>query len=260
MFMSMAADILAVSCVQAIRKNFRRRVFAREQTFAAVMKAKSPVPDPGPLWLSMSFPFHHVLYPQGFPLLVNPNDSWSDSGCGDELGRVLQRFRETPIESLRFLVSDSPTRRKPPNPLFRAQSNLLTIVADAHNFATCDLVDGFGFACLTLKAAVLNKGLIFGSSFPEAMVYILVGMSHVVALHAACVRRTAMECFWLEIPEPADFALPYACARRGWSMFPDGSWLVLRKPGRNHHRQDPRQAFRFRPKRYAFIPRNTCDN
>lgn len=224
-------------------KEFPRRVFAREQTFAAVMKAKSPVPDPGPLWASMSFPFHHVLYPQGFPLLVKSNDpgviraaelSWA--GCS-------QRFRETPIE-LRFLVSDSPTRRKPPNPLFRAQSNLLTIVADAHNFASCDLVDGFGFACLT-KAAVLNRDYL-RQQFLEAMAYILLDTSHVVALHAACVRKDGHGVLLAGDSGAGKSSLAYACARRGWTyVSDDGSLLVLRKPGRTIIGNP--QAFRFRP-------------
>jgi hypothetical protein len=191
----------------------------------------------------MSLPFHHVLYPLGFPLLVQSNDAAVIRAAELSWAGWSQRFREAPIE-LRFLVSDCPTRRKPPNPVFRAQSNLLTIVADAHNFASCDLVDGFGFACLT-RAAVLNRDYL-RQQFLEAMAYSLLDTSHVVALHAACVAKDGHGVLLAGDSGAGKSSLAYACARRGWTyVSDDGSLLALRRPGRTVIGNP--QAFRFRP-------------
>jgi hypothetical protein len=214
------------------------------------MKAKSPVSDPGPLWASMSLPFQHVLYPLGFPLLLKSNDAAVIRAAELSWGGCAQRFREDPIE-LRFLVSDCSTRRKPPNAVFRAQSNLLAILADAHNFATCDLVDGFGFACLT-KAAVLNREYL-RQQFLEAMAYTLLDTSHVVALHAACVEKDGRGVLLAGDSGAGKSSLAYACTRRGWTYISDDATLLaLRRPGRTVIGNP--QAFRFRPSVTQLFP------
>jgi len=203
-----------------------------------------------PLHASIALPFHHVLYPYGFATHIKSNEPAIVRAAEHSWASFQQRFREAPIE-VRFLVSDFPTRRRPPCPVFRAQGNLLTIVADAHNFACCDLAAGFGFACVT-KAAVTNRNYV-RYHFLEAMVYVLLDTRHVVALHAACLIRDGCGILLVGDSGVGKSCFAYACARRGWTyVSDDSSSLPRRRPGRlvvgNPH------AFRFRPSVRTLFP------
>ena len=134
-----------------------------------------------PFYAGASLSFRHVLFPFGFPAQIKSNDATVIRAAEQSWATFRHRFRETPIE-IRFLVSDFISRRVPCCPVFRAQANLLMLVADAHNFACCDLASGFGFACLT-KTAVLNKDYV-RYHFLEAMAYTLLDAKHLVAVHA----------------------------------------------------------------------------
>jgi hypothetical protein len=215
-----------------------------------VMQPNQSVVPPDPLGASMALPFQHVLFPLGFPVQVRSNDQAVIRAAELSWGSFTQRFREAPIE-IRFLISEIPTRRKPPNPAVRAQSNLVTIVADSHNFASCDLVGGFGFACLT-KAAVMNRDYL-RQYFLEAMAYMLLDTSRIVALHAACVGKDHQGVLLAGDSGAGKSSLAYACARRGWTyVSDDASSLVLRKPGRVVIGSP--QAFRFRPSASHLFP------
>lgn len=203
-----------------------------------------------PLRASLPLPFHHVLFPYGFTTHIKSNDAAVVRAAEQSWARFPQRFREIPIE-VRFLVSDFPTRRRPPVPVFRAQVNLLTMVADAHNFACCDLAAGFGFACVT-KAAVMNRDYV-RYHFLEGMTYTLLNTRHTVALHAACLILNGKGVLFVGNSGAGKSSFAYACARRGWTyVSDDATCLPRRRPGRkvlgNPH------AFRFRPSARALFP------
>lgn len=125
------------------------------------------------------------------------------------------------------------------------------IVADAHNFACCDLAAGFGFACVT-KAAMMNRDYI-RYHFLEAMVYVLLDTCHVVAVHAACLTREGRGVLVVGDSGAGKSSFAYACARRGWIYVSDDSAsLPRRKAGRlvlgNPH------TFRFRPSARNLFP------
>lgn len=203
-----------------------------------------------PLHASVSLPHHHVLFPYGFPTQIKSNDPAVIRAAEISWGDFKQRFREAPIE-VRFLVSEFHSRRRPPYPVFRAQANLLVMIADAHNFGCCDLVAGFGFACLT-KAAVANRDYL-RYHFLDAMVYILLEMQHLVALHAACVMKDGRGVLLVGESGAGKSSLAYACTRRGWTYISDDSTsLPCRRSGRSVL-GNPR-AFRFRPSVTTLFP------
>jgi hypothetical protein len=196
-----------------------------------------------PLKAAVPLPFHYVLFPYGFPVHVKSNDPAVIRAAELSWGGCTQRFHKNPIE-IRILISDLRNRRRPSTPYFRAQSNLLTIVADRQNFACCDLSAGFGFACLTKAAAIHSDYLRY--HFLEAMAYLLLDTQYLVAIHAACLQFSGHGFLFVGESGAGKSSLAYACARRGWTYISDdASSLVRRHKGRTVL-GNPR-AFRFRP-------------
>ncbi len=197
-----------------------------------------------------SLSFRHVLFPFGFPAQIKSNDATVIRAAEQSWATFRHRFRETPIE-IRFLVSDFISRRVPCCPVFRAQANLLMLVADAHNFACCDLASGFGFACLT-KTAVLNKDYV-RYHFLEAMAYTLLDAKHLVAVHAACLIRSGHGVLFVGDSGAGKSSIAYGCARRGWTYVSDDASSLLRRRTGRVVVGNP-QTFRFRPSAPVLFP------
>lgn len=222
----------------------------QEQVSHAALATVSEVLVDDPLMASAAMPYHHVVYPLGFPTNIKSNDSSVIRAAEANWGMFSQRFRHPPIE-LRFLVSDAPSRRKPPVPVFRAQANLLSIVADAHNYACCDLAAGFAFACLT-KAASTNRDYL-SMHFLDAMVYTLLDTQYLVAIHAACLALDGHGVLLVGVSGAGKSSFAYACARRGWTyVSDDATSLVLHRAGRSVLGKP--QSIRFRPSASALFP------
>ena len=201
-----------------------------------------------PLRAFLPLPFRHVLYPYGFPVQIKSNEENVLRLAEQSWGTFEQRFRDAPIE-VRILVSDSLMKRRPAPPVFRAQANLLTMVADAHNFACCDLAAGFGFACI---ARGTNKDYV-RYHFLEALVYTLLDTRHLVAVHAACVAKDGHGVLLVGNSGAGKSSLAYACMRRGWTyVSDDASSLLRRKTGRVIVGNP--QTFRFRPTAAILFP------
>ncbi len=203
-----------------------------------------------PLGAFTQLPLHHVLYPHGFPVHVKSNDPAVIRAAELSWGGHQHRLSEAPIE-LRFVVSDSSTRRKPPSPVFRAQANLLAIIADRQNFACCDLSAGFGFACLS-KGAVLHSDYL-RYQFLEAMAYTLLDTQHVVALHAACLQFEGHGVLFVGESGAGKSSLAYACAMRGWTYVSDDASSLIRRKKSRTVVGNPR-TFRFRPTASSLFP------
>jgi HPr Serine kinase C-terminal domain len=198
---------------------------------------------------SLALPFQQLFFPHGFPVLVKSNDSTVIKAAEVSWGGFKQRFEVPPLE-VRFVISESASRR-PPVPVFRAQSNLMTMVADARNFACCDLAAGFGFAYLT-KAAAAHKNYL-RYYFLDAMVYTLLDTRHLVAVHAACVEMNGHGVLLVGDSGAGKSSLSYACTQRGWTYISDDSVsLVLHKTGRSVLGNP--QTIRFRPSAWSLFP------
>ena len=203
-----------------------------------------------PLLAATSLLHRHVLYPYGFAAHIKSNDPDVIRSAELSWGAYQERFREVPIE-LRVIVSECVSRRQPQTPVFRAQSNLLTLVSDADNYGCCDLSKGFGFACLT-RAAVTH-GDFLRYNFLEGMVYTLLDTQYLATIHGACISRDGCGVLLVGESGAGKSSLTYACTRRGWTYISDdASSLVLRRRGRTVV-GNPR-TFRFRPSVSALFP------
>ncbi len=210
-----------------------------------------PKYDPvDPLEASIHLGFHHTLYPFGFPVSIKSNDQAVIRAAETSWGAFKANFNLPPVD-VRVIVSAISTRRRPPVPTFRAQANLLTLVADVNNFGCCDLAAGFGFACLT-KAATTHSDYL-RQHFLEAMVYTLLDTQHTIAIHAACVEFEKHGVLFVGDSGAGKSSLAYACARRGWSyVCDDASSLILHKTGRRVV-GNPR-TLRLRPSALPLFP------
>jgi hypothetical protein len=211
---------------------------------------ETPTADADPLWSSIQLQHRHVVFPYGLPVHVRSNHPAVIRVAEYSWGACQPRYHEKPIE-LRILVSHAPSRRKPPRPVFRAQSSLMAIVADAENHACCDLVNGFGFACLS-KRAVLDKDYL-RYHFVEAMAYTLLDALHLVIFHAACVSFQGRGFLLVGESGAGKSSLAYACARRNWTYISDDATAVPRRRPARLVVGNPR-TFRFRPAARELFP------
>jgi hypothetical protein len=203
-----------------------------------------------PLCSFLPLPFRHVLFPYGFPIHIKCNEETVIRLAEQTWGSFQQRSRDAPIE-IRFLVSAPPVRRRPGPPVFRAQANLLSIVADAHNFACCDLAAGFGFACVT--RGTVSNGDYLRYHFLEAIVYSLLNAKHLVAVHAACVTKDGHGVLLVGNSGAGKSSFAYACMRRGWTYVSDDASLLPRRRTGRVIVGNP-QTFRFRPTASILFP------
>jgi hypothetical protein len=191
-----------------------------------------------------------VFYPLGFPFEIITNsqavldaagESWAHTKPGDG-GPALQ---------LRIGVTAGISGNCPPCPVVRGQQHLLSIVADAHNQAICDLNAGFAFAWLTEDA--LQHPSYARYHFLEAIALVLIATSRATPIHAACVTRHGRGMLLCGPSGAGKSTLAYACARSGWTFTSDDSSYLkhytheLRVVGNSHQ-------LRFRPSARDLFP------
>lgn len=202
-----------------------------------------------PLLASVPMTFRDSYFPCGFPVRVCSNVQSVLDAAEQSWGSCQPRFEATAIEA-RYLICNGP-RRRSPNPVFRAQAHLLTMVADEHNYACCDLERGFGSAWLT-EATVANVDF-FRYTFLEGLVSCLLETLHLTAIHAACVVRNGHGVLLSAESGMGKSSLAYACARRGWTyVSDDASSLVRNGTGRTVIGNPT--LFRFRPSAVDLFP------
>ncbi|MGC2400208.1 MAG: aldolase, partial [Acidobacteriaceae bacterium] len=57
-----------------------------------------------------------------------------------------------PAITIQIAVTGERKDALPPTPIFRGREHLVSVVADAHNYAVCDVKKGFAFAWLSQDA------------------------------------------------------------------------------------------------------------
>ncbi len=225
------------------------RSLSREQ---AVPDAAQPrlTPANDVLLAFVPLSFQRVFYPYGFPVQIKSNDPAILEAAEQNWRRLSQRFDGLEIE-VRYLVSDAPGKRCPAPPIFRAQNYFMTMVANAHNYACCDLNRGFGTAWLT--KATVNATSYLRYTFLEGMVSTLLENQHFVSLHAASVAKDGHGVLLVADSGVGKSSLSYACARREWTYISDdASSLLYRGTGRTVIGNP--QLFRFRPTAADLFP------
>ena len=217
------------------------RLFSGEMSRQTnAQRALAPAADP--LLASLALPCKAEFYPHGFPVSIATNSPAVLEAADKSWGGLRKRFDERPVE-IRCLVSRGSSRRCPPSPVVRAQSNLLAGVAGRENFQCCDLEKGFAFAWVT--EAVVENTDFFRYHFLEAMTWCLLDTKHLVSIHAACVALDGRGMLLAGNSGVGKSSLAYACARRGWTYTSDDATSLVRRDRGRTALGNPR-VFRFR--------------
>jgi hypothetical protein len=213
-------------------------------------RAQSRVmPSRDPLLAFVPMPFEHVFYPHGFPVQIKSNEQAVLEAAERSWGTSRQRFDEAQIE-VRYLICNGP-RKRAPAPVCRAQCNVLTMVADEHNYACSDLIRGFGSAWLT--EGTVDEVEYFRYTFLEGLVYGLLENLHLVSIHAACVVKNGHGVLLAADSGMGKSSLAYACACRGWTYVSDDASSLIRRGTGRKVIGNPR-LFRFRPSAADLFP------
>ncbi|MBV9303389.1 MAG: aldolase [Acidobacteriaceae bacterium] len=207
------------------------------------------MPFKDPLLAFVPLPFRQLYFPSGFPVRVSSNMKCVLDAARESWGSCRQQYEAPPLEA-RYIICKGP-RRHAPNPVFRAQSHLLTMVADEHNYACGDLERGFGSAWIT--EATVSHLEFFRYTFLEGLVSCLVENRYLVAIHAACVVKDGHGILLTADSGTGKSSLAYACARRGWTyVSDDASSIVRNAAGRIVIGNST--LFRFRPSAPDLFP------
>jgi hypothetical protein len=203
-----------------------------------------------PLLCKVPMPLRAVFYPLGFAFEIITNSQAVLDAAKESWGHAKQRD-SGPTLQLRIGVTAGGSRNLPSAPVVRGQQHLVSIVADAHNQAICDLKTGFAFAWLT-EDALWDRGYA-RYHFIEAIALILISTSYATPIHAACVSRHGRGVLLCGESGAGKSTLAYACARSGWTFTSDDSSYLrhnareLRVVGNSHQ-------LRFRPSARDLFP------
>jgi hypothetical protein len=188
--------------------------------FAAIL----PFAAQDPVLCDLELPLREVFYPRGFAVEITTN-SPDVINCARESWASFPRlFSERPVQ-IRIGVTHGNGVR-PSLPTFRSWRNLMLMVADAENFAACDLKQGISFAWLT-QAAVEDR-FYFRYHFLEACALCMLQHLYLAPIHAACVRFRDRGVLLCGDSGAGKSSLAYACARRGWTFVADDTTALIR--------------------------------
>jgi hypothetical protein len=178
-----------------------------------------------PLLCNVELPLRGFFHPRGFTVEITTNSPEVLAGAQESWGQFQQEFPEPPLQ-FRVGVMGAGNGVCPPIPTCRAWRNLLLNLADAENYAVCDLRRGIAFAWLTQSAAENIPYLRY--NFLEACVLSMVEKMYLVPVHGACVRFQGRGVLLCGDSGAGKSSLAYACARRGWTFVADDASALIR--------------------------------
>lgn len=178
-----------------------------------------------PLLCDVDLPLRGVYYPRGFAVEIMTNSPEVLAGCQESWGQFQQSFSEPPL-LLRVGVIGAGNGVCPPIPICRSWQNLFLNLADAENYAVCDLRRGVGFAWIT-QTAVENISYL-RYTFLEACVMSMLSQKYLAPVHGACVRLQDRGVLLCGDSGAGKSSLAYACARHGWTFVADDASHLIR--------------------------------
>jgi hypothetical protein len=181
-----------------------------------------------PLQQRVPLPLRYEWFPLGFSVEVSTNSKHVLSAAEMSWGYWPHRIFEKPSLTIHLVIAGEGKSSSLPAPSFRGQKHLVSVVADAQNYAVCDLNQGFAFAWLTEDAVSDLPYLRY--HFLEGIALTMLAAKYVVPLHAACVERDGKAVLLCGNSGAGKSSLAYACARAGWRFLSDdASYLVCQR-------------------------------
>jgi hypothetical protein len=179
-----------------------------------------------PLKYYVEFPLHAVHYPFGLPLEISTNSEAVIVAAQESWG-PFPKLQSAKKIHLRIGVSESRQKELPKAPIFRAQRGLITIIADAENFAVCDVSRSFGFSWVT--PVTVADSAFYRYHFLDVMAGLLLAPVHFAIIHAACVALDGHGVLLCGNSGAGKSTLAFACAQRGWTFVSDDAAHALRR-------------------------------
>jgi hypothetical protein len=200
--------------------------------------------------LDLPLPYRAMFYPLGFAVEVVTNEEAVLAVVDAYWGSLRQLHANPPLQ-VRIEVREGGSPECPPAPILRAQRNLFTIVADAHNHAVCDLTHDISLVWLSCAALQHPEYLYY--HFIESAAWLPITAFHTTAIHAACVSRYGHGMLLSGVSGAGKSSLAYACAKAGWTYTSDDGSFLLRGGDGPRVIGDCRQI-RFRPSAKELFP------
>jgi hypothetical protein len=197
--------------------------------------------------LRANLPLAAEFFPSGFRLIIKTNSRDVLAAASECWSGYMPEFQCEPVE-LHVIVR--PEGALSPEPAYRCQRHLFSVIGDADNFAVADLERLFSFAVVSAGTAADHAWLRW--FFVEALVYTLLAQRHAVPVHGACVARNGSGFLLCGLSGAGKSTLSFACARQGWTFISDdGTWLLpdskdceaVGRPRQAHFRADAPRLF-----------------
>ena len=187
--------------------------------------------DADPVLSNTALPLRALYFPLGFPLEIATNSQAVLAAAAQSWGLCRPRFSCPPLTLRLGVIGDrSDSLDIPPVPVCRIQKNLISTIADAHNFVITDLAAGFSFGSVTPQAA--ESALYLRYHFLEAATLCMVAALRAAPLHAACVIPSGRGMLLCGDSGAGKSTLAFAGARSGWTLVcDDSSYLPLDRTG-----------------------------
>jgi hypothetical protein len=175
-----------------------------------------------PLLCDLDLDLFGTFHPAGFPLRIATNSPHVMEAAAESWALVPREFDTPPME---FRVVVQPEGELAPEPTFRKQLHLLSLVSDATNFAAGD--SRTLSAAFHLSEATAADRAWMRWFFLEAMAYLLLAQRYVVSVHAACVAYEGAGILICGKSGSGKSTLSFACARAGFTYVSDDSTWFL---------------------------------
>jgi len=173
-----------------------------------------------PILANAELPLRALYHPLGFPLEIFTNSPLVLAAAQQSWGFFQPRFSCPPLTLRIGVTENTPTSPDiPPAPVCRVQQNLLSNIADPHNFVVCDLNDGFSFGWVTQRTAEATLYLRY--YILEAAALCMVAALRAAPLHAACVVPLGYGMLLCGDSGAGKSSLAFAGARSGWTFVSD---------------------------------------
>lgn len=174
-----------------------------------------------PMLRDIDLPFTGTYYPIGFRVNISTNSHDVLEAAEESWRHYGPEFECQPLE---FRVVIEPEGALAPQPTFRMQAHLFSVVSDGHNYALGDLQAWFACFFLSEKTAADHGWLRW--YYVESMAYVLLAQRYVVPVHAACVAHNGAGILLCGNSGAGKSTLSFACARAGWTFLSDDCiWL-----------------------------------
>ncbi|HUA20328.1 MAG TPA: hypothetical protein VMB25_16385 [Bryobacteraceae bacterium] len=203
-----------------------------------------------PVLSKAGLPLSRTFYPYGFPLELETNAEDVLQAAEEGWGAFLPAFDAAPVRLLLGVIEGEP-EALPLRSAVRARGHLMSIVANARNFAVCDFEQGFAFGWVTPEVAADHSLLRY--RFLIAAGTTLIEQRSLASLHGALVARNGLGVVLCGDSLAGKSTLAYACARAGWTFISDdGTFLVRSRTDR--YAVGDSHTFRFRDDAPSLFP------